>query len=87
MKQGENVEPMPTLFFPRTMITNTLDHKCDQLGANDVKLISNQRHDFRGFGELTSNVGKERSRMKKKLTLVRLRVLNNSIKSGKFVSE
>ena len=82
MKQSENVEPMPTLFFS----TNS-DHKCDQLGANDVKLISNQRHDFRGFGELTSNVGKERSRMKKKLTLVRLRVLNNSIKSGKFASE
>lgn len=64
MKQSENVEPMPTLFFS----TNN-DHKCDQLGANDVKLISNQRHDFRGFGELTSNVGKERSRMKKKTYL------------------
>lgn len=36
MKQSENVEPMPTLFFS----TNN-DHKCDQLGANDVKLISN----------------------------------------------
>lgn len=82
MKQSENVEPMPTLFFS----TNN-DHKCDQLGANDVKPISNQRHDFRGFGELTSNVGKERSGMKKKLTLVRLRVLNNSIKCGKFASE
>ena len=36
---------MPTRFFQRTMIT-----KCDQLSPNDVKLISNQRHDFRGFG-------------------------------------
>lgn len=54
MKQGENVEPMLTLFFS----TNN-DHKCDQLGANDVKLISNQRHDFRGFGELTSTLARK----------------------------
>lgn len=54
MKQGENVVPMLTLFFS----TNN-DHKCDQLGANDVKLISNQRHDFRGFGELTSTLARK----------------------------